>query len=85
MPRPPDQPVVTEDAAENAARERTTLGELVQRARAEGWEPTEVPHEPIDVAQIVFELGPQRWAELRERRDAILAFLRARREDTDGG
>jgi hypothetical protein len=79
--------VVLEDEAENRARDAKTVRELVAEAVAAGEEVTaEVPFEPIDIAEIVFRIGPQRWAELRRRRDEILAFLRSHREeDPDGG
>jgi hypothetical protein len=82
MPRPPDQPRVQEDAAENRAREVKTVGELVAEARAAGEEVTaEIPLEPFDFRAVVARIGPERWAELRRRRDEILAELRRRRDD----
>jgi hypothetical protein len=78
MPRPPDQPQVTEDAAENAARERKTIRELVDEAKAAGEDPhaDDGQSRPFDHRPVVERIGPERWAELRERRDRILEHLR---------
>lgn len=76
MPRPPDQPTVLEDTEENAARERTTVRELYDEAVAMGYRPKDVPLEELDFQGIVLRIGPERWAELRRRRDDILARLR---------
>jgi hypothetical protein len=81
MPRPSDQPFVQEDAAENAARERKTIRELVEEAKAAGEDPhAEVTYEPLDLDEVIARIGPERWEELRARRDRILARLRQREE-----
>lgn len=83
MPRPPDQPQVQEDAAENRARDSRTIGELFEEARRDGQTDFSFPTEPIDYDAIIERIGPQRWAELRGRRDSILARLREQREGED--
>jgi hypothetical protein len=81
MPRPPDQPVVQEDAAENATRERRTLRELVAEAHADGQTDFSYPSESLDLDAVIERIGPERWAFLRARRDEILAQLREHREE----
>jgi hypothetical protein len=80
MPRPPDQPTVVEDSAENRARDETTVGELFEREKSQGRD-YQMPEAHFDAVAVVRRIGPQRWAELRRRRDEILAELRRRRDD----
>jgi hypothetical protein len=80
MPRPEDQPVVLEDEAENRARDETTVGELWERERAQNRD-YHMIEEHFDFQAVVAAIGPERWAELRRRRDEILAELRRRRDD----
>lgn len=80
MPRPADQPPDPEPAEEKAARSAVTVRELYDQALAEGQTDFSVPEEPFDFQATVDGIGPERWAELRERRDRILAELRSQRE-----
>lgn len=71
-----------EPEAERVARSEVTVGELLAQARAEGQTDFTYPTEPLDLDAVIERLGPQRWAELRRRRDEILQLLR---EGDDGG
>lgn len=80
MPRPPDQPQVQESVAENLARDDKTIGELYREAVADGQTDFGFEIEAFDWRAVVARVGPERWAELRRRRDELLAELQARRE-----
>lgn len=82
MPRPPDQPPDTEPLEEKQARSNITVGELWERERDQ--RDYRMGEEPLDFQAVVASIGPERWAELRRRRDAILAELRAYREEGGG-
>jgi hypothetical protein len=83
MPRPDDQPPDTEPLEEKQARENITIGELWQRERHEERDYA-MPEMVFDHRAAVAAIGPERWAELRERRDAILAELRANYDEGGG-
>jgi hypothetical protein len=76
MPRPDNQPHVEENRVENRARDETTVGQLVDRARRAGQDDFSWPSEPLNLDAVIQRIGPKRWAELRGRRDALLARLR---------
>jgi hypothetical protein len=83
MPRPPDvpdpldpaAPIRTDDPVMDRARAQTTLAELLRSRTTRWWAKLPVEYEPL----VVPEIPPERLAELRRRRDEILAALRERR------
>ena len=81
-PRDAAAPLRLADPDEDAARSRTTVGELIADAEAAG-ERLDYPSVPLDLDDVIARIGPERWAELRARFVAILAELRRRRRDAD--
>jgi hypothetical protein len=69
-----------EPPEERQARSEVTVGELVRSALAEGPVDFSHPEEPLDLDGVIARIGPERWAELRQRRDKILGQLRKREE-----
>lgn len=71
-PRDPNAPIRYDDEAEDKRRGQVTLEELAEWWRTRGY--------PVDIAYVALELPkipPERLAELRRRRDEILAQIRA--------
>jgi hypothetical protein len=69
-----------EPPAERRRRSEVTVGELYRQALASGPIDLSYPEEPLDTDAVIARIGPQRWAELRRRRDQILQVLRDREE-----
>lgn len=67
-----------EPEEESRQRSEVTVRELWIK---EGRKDYSWPEEPLDYAAIIQRIGPERWAELRARRDAILVELRKRLYD----
>jgi hypothetical protein len=61
---------------ENRRRSQVTVAELIDQARAEGQTDFTYPSEPLDLDAVIERIGPERWQQLRERRDRILGRLR---------
>jgi hypothetical protein len=73
-----------ESVGERRRRSEVTVGELYRQALAEGQTDFSYPEEPLDLDAVIARIGPERWAELRARRDRILEALREREEEYGG-
>lgn len=76
-PRDPDAPIRMDEKRLDRARSRMTLQELLAIPGNAEFARRPVKSEPLDLP----EIPPERLAELRERRDYLLALLRERWND----